>query len=181
MYLYCDNDTDFKVTLTNALTGAAITTGALKLTLADTTQTGLITNVTNSGVSPIVITSASHGLSTGDHVCVMNVVGNKAANGPQTVTRIDANTFSLDGTTGSGDWKDTSASATNPATDAPACYKTVPGVHNQSVSVYSSNLYVFEIANTINLISGRQYIGYLCETTSGDVRQVSITGRTAKV
>jgi hypothetical protein len=59
-----------------------------------------ITNATNT--SPIVITSAGHGLTTGKKVAVVNVGGNGAAKGTFTITVIDANTFSLDGSTGSG-------------------------------------------------------------------------------
>src|SRR5262245_51009020 len=57
-----------------------------------------ITGATNA--SPIVITSTAHGLSTGDRVTVASVGGNTNANGDWTVTRIDANTFSLDGSSG---------------------------------------------------------------------------------
>lgn len=59
-----------------------------------------ITNATN--VSPIVVTSAAHGLTTGNHIAVVNVGGNGAAKGTFTVTVIDANSFSLDGSAGSG-------------------------------------------------------------------------------
>ena len=59
---------------------------------------GTITNATNA--SPIVVTSAGHGLSTGTRVTIAGVLGNTAANGDFNATVIDANTFSLDGTTG---------------------------------------------------------------------------------
>ena len=52
--------------------------------------------------SPIVITSTSHGLQTGYEVEVSGALGNTAANGTTTVTRIDRDSFSLDGTTGNG-------------------------------------------------------------------------------
>jgi hypothetical protein len=52
-----------------------------------------ITGATNA--TPIVITAASHGLSTGDSVEVSNVGGNTAANGTWTVTVINGNSFSL--------------------------------------------------------------------------------------
>ncbi len=72
-------------------------------------DTGNITGATNA--SPIVITSAGHGLQTGMKVTVANVGGNTAANGTFTVTYVGANTFSLDGSSGNGaytsggDWK----------------------------------------------------------------------------
>lgn len=77
----------------------------------DFEETGVITNATNA--SPIVITSASHGLTTGMKVTVSGVLGNTAANGTFTITRLTADTFSLDGSTGNapytsgGVWKTT--------------------------------------------------------------------------
>ena len=59
---------------------------------------GPISGATNA--SPIVITSANHGLSTGTRVTVQNVLGNTAANGDWQITRVDGNTFSLNGSTG---------------------------------------------------------------------------------
>lgn len=64
------------------------------------TDTGNITGATNA--SPIVITSSSHGLSTGAVVTVAGVGVNTAANGTFVVTKIDSNTFSLNGSTGNG-------------------------------------------------------------------------------
>jgi hypothetical protein len=63
-------------------------------------DTGDVTGATNA--SPIVITSASHGLQTGTRVIVSGVGGNTAANGTFTITRVNANSFSLDGSTGNG-------------------------------------------------------------------------------
>lgn len=61
---------------------------------------GSVTGATNA--SPIVITSVGHGLKTGNIVTVANVLGNLAANGTFQVTRLTADTFSLDGSTGNG-------------------------------------------------------------------------------
>jgi hypothetical protein len=61
-----------------------------------------VTNATKA--SPIVITSPNHGLTTGHQVIVSGVGGNTAANGLFPITRIDANTFRLDGSTGNGDY-----------------------------------------------------------------------------
>ncbi len=55
-----------------------------------------------TNASPIVITSTAHGLTTGTLVTLSGVGGNTNANGTFAVTRINANTFSLDGTTGNG-------------------------------------------------------------------------------
>jgi hypothetical protein len=52
---------------------------------------------------PVVITSNDHGLQTGDTVEIANVGGMVEINGRSfTVTRVDANTFSLDGEDGTG-------------------------------------------------------------------------------
>ncbi len=63
-------------------------------------NTGSVTGATNA--SPIVITSASHGLTTGTRVTISGVLGNTAANGTFTVTVLTADTFSLDSSTGNG-------------------------------------------------------------------------------
>jgi hypothetical protein len=59
-----------------------------------------ITNATNA--TPIVVTSASHPLQNGDGVLISSVAGNTAANGRWKVTRIDANSFSLNESVGNG-------------------------------------------------------------------------------
>lgn len=59
-----------------------------------------ITGATNA--TPIVITSNGHGLSNGDLVAIAGVGGNTAANGIWSITAVTANTFTLEGSTGSG-------------------------------------------------------------------------------
>ncbi|MCK4958038.1 MAG: hypothetical protein KAT00_01530 [Planctomycetes bacterium] len=63
-------------------------------------ETGAITDATNA--TPIVITSATHGLSTNDYVRIIEVEGNTAANGDWQITKIGADTFSLNGSVGNG-------------------------------------------------------------------------------
>jgi hypothetical protein len=77
--------------------------------ISETGTPQTITQVTNSGVSPIVITSANHGLTTGQQVYITGVGGNTAANNTTTnpawtITVNDANTFSLNGSTANGDY-----------------------------------------------------------------------------
>ena len=62
--------------------------------------TASITSSTNA--TPIVITSAAHGLITGNTVVIVNHTTNTFANGTWEVTRIDDNTFSLDTSVGNG-------------------------------------------------------------------------------
>jgi CSLREA domain-containing protein len=59
-----------------------------------------ITGATNA--TPIVITSAAHGLLAGDQVIVTGVAGNTAANGNWILTVLDADRFSLNGSAGNG-------------------------------------------------------------------------------
>ncbi len=65
-------------------------------------DSGTVTDATQA--TPIVITSASHGLTTGTYVTVQGVLGNTAANTTTTVTVLDSSTFELDGSTGSGSY-----------------------------------------------------------------------------
>lgn len=60
-----------------------------------------ITNATQA--DPVVITAASHGLSTDDYVDISDIVGMTDLNGNQyQITRIDANSFSLNNIDGTG-------------------------------------------------------------------------------
>ncbi len=66
---------------------------------------GSVRTLTVSGATsaaPIVVTAPSHGWHTGWRVAVYGALGNTAANGFWTITRIDDNTFSLDGSAGNG-------------------------------------------------------------------------------
>jgi hypothetical protein len=63
-----------------------------------------ITNVT--GTTTVTITSAGHGLSTGDQIFIADVAGFSGVNTPvntlSTITVVDANTFTVNSATGSG-------------------------------------------------------------------------------
>lgn len=52
-----------------------------------------ITNATNA--TPIVVTATAHGLVTGDNISISGITGNTNANGYFKVTRLSADTFSL--------------------------------------------------------------------------------------
>jgi hypothetical protein len=69
-------------------------------TITPTTSSGVITGASNT--TPIVITSAGHGLYTGVWVKIGGVGGNVGANGTWQITVIDANNFSLDDSAGTG-------------------------------------------------------------------------------
>ncbi len=62
-----------------------------------------ISNVSGSGVSPIVITTTTtHALATGQQVTISGVNGATAANGTYQITVINTTQFSLNNTTGNG-------------------------------------------------------------------------------
>lgn len=65
-------------------------------------DSGTITNATNA--NPISVSSTAHGLTTGTTVTITGVTGNTAANGIFVVTVVDANTFTLNGSTGNGSY-----------------------------------------------------------------------------
>lgn len=78
-------------------TGALMANGTGSASKKDT---GTVTGATQA--TPIVITSASHGLKTGVRVTVTDVGGNTNANTTTTITRVDDNSFQLDSTVGNG-------------------------------------------------------------------------------
>ncbi|WP_293403640.1 alkaline phosphatase family protein [Polaromonas sp.] len=63
---------------------------------------GQVSNATNT--SPIVITTNASSPATGSQVFVSGVKGNTAANGTWTITQTGSDTFSLDGSNGSGSY-----------------------------------------------------------------------------
>lgn len=62
--------------------------------------TGTITDASNE--TPIVVTSAAHGLTTGTRVKIEGVGGNDAANDSFLITVLTSDTFSLDNSSGTG-------------------------------------------------------------------------------
>lgn len=81
---------------TGALTAYLKLNGNTIATLVSSTVA--ISGATNA--TPIVITSAAHGLQTGDTVQIKSVGGNTNANGIWTVTVLSSTTFSLNGSAG---------------------------------------------------------------------------------
>ena len=61
-----------------------------------------ITAATNA--NPIKITCTAHGFSTGDKVFIAGVGGNTNANGGYTITKVDANNFTLNGRSGNASY-----------------------------------------------------------------------------
>lgn len=105
-------------------------------------DSGTVTGATNA--TPIVVTSAGHGLTTGAFVTVSGVVGNTSANGSFAVTVLDADRFELDGSTGGGSY--TSGGAWN-----------VAGLYAYAVDATAANGY--EVASTYYVVLIGQVAG----------------------
>lgn len=143
---------DYEVTLqfsgTNDGGGAAEFHLAPKIIL-NTPKT--ITDATNA--DPIVVTSAGHGLKTGDGVIQSGVVGNTAANGDFIITRLGVDTYSLQTTAhadvaGNGDY------VSDGTVDA-----CIPG-----------NVYIEMLASNITL--GRGAASGIVAIAAGDILEV---------
>lgn len=146
MSLYVGNDSDVIVeTLQLASDFSIIEDAELFVSLCVIGTEDNITGATNAG--PIEITSAAHGLSTGDEIVIADVIGNAAANGAWTVTVTGANTFTLDGSAGSGVYE-----------DGGTWYRSLEGAHAIEL-VYSSarKYYRGVIPGTIAIVAGTQY------------------------
>ncbi len=76
-------------------------------------RTLAVTDATNA--TPIVITTAAHGLTTGMTVTITGVTGNTAANTTATVTVLSLETYELDGTVGNGAYIDGGLAVNSPA------------------------------------------------------------------
>lgn len=85
----------------SAISGAANNFGFGTAYLPDPIAPLAVTNATNA--SPISITtSTAHGMLTGEQVYIRNVAGNTAANGTWIITVTGTDTFTLNGSVGSG-------------------------------------------------------------------------------
>lgn len=111
------------------------TTSSLSPTINQDATTVNITAASNA--TPIVITAVGHGFNTGDKVYITGVSGNTAANGTWVITRLTADTFSLNGSVGNGTY--TSGGTVRKANfkwsdknggKAPSAYSTLSGVRN---------------------------------------------------
>lgn len=65
-----------------------------KITLFDNVTPVAVTSSTDA--TPVVVTATAHGLLTGDRVLIIGHTTNVAANGIFKVTKVDANSFSID-------------------------------------------------------------------------------------
>lgn len=167
--VYAGNDADFFVnnlqrTRDNSAINDAELTGVICFNTPKT-----ITGATNAG--PIVITAAGHGLTTGRQVMIINVAGNVAANGLWTITVVDANTFSLNGSNGSGAYA-----------SGGKVYPCVVGGTEIDLAYIagSSGNYVGTILATLELVAGVSYARFvLCSNYAffAGPTAISVTNR----
>jgi len=85
------------IATTARTTSVTITSGGISFVAAGTPTYGAVHTITGiTAATPAVVTSASHGLQTGDVVLIYGTTGMLQIAGLQfSVTRIDANTFSI--------------------------------------------------------------------------------------
>jgi hypothetical protein len=70
-----------------------------KALLTRSNATVAVSNAVDNGSGLVRLTTAAHGLTTGNKVYIKGVVGTTEANGLHTVTVVDATTIDLQGTT----------------------------------------------------------------------------------
>ncbi len=89
-----------KVFISGIAGGAAgnNTTGNPAWTITPVTSAKVVTGASND--APIKVTATAHGLATNDVVTVSGVLGNTASNGTWTITYVDADHFTLNGSSG---------------------------------------------------------------------------------
>ena len=117
---------------------------------------GTVTGATNAG--PIVITSANHGLTTGTKVYLADVGGNTAANGVFTITPIDANSFSLNGSDGSA----------SPAYTFGGTWVRTTSAGNPLLTKQSDTRYVLNLS-TVTLNQGTYIVSLLANSGITDL------------
>ncbi|MCH8828992.1 MAG: right-handed parallel beta-helix repeat-containing protein, partial [Planctomycetes bacterium] len=139
-----------------------------------TPAAGNITNASNPALVDIEISSAAHGLATGDVVTIQHVIGNLTANGTHVVTVTGLNTFKLDGVSGVDNY------APGPLGKSGVWYKTfivdVRGslIGNTINTNLGAGINIDLPAGTVflgdlkqNVIKGNRGIGFNLTTTAG--------------
>ena len=160
---------DVDNTLINDMT-ATITIGSLI-----EGEYGTITAATYA--SPIVITSAGHGLSNGTQIVIVDCVGNEAANGVHTVANATTNTFELSGSTGN-------AALKLPANtvDYPRWFKVVSGIADEAYTYVSPGKYVNQsIQSDSDFLPETEYWAVVKSSNYGFQMQGKVRGKVRKL
>lgn len=177
MQLYLHNDNNVWITdLKLEEDGSAINDAALEFTLGSMVEGeyGIITAATNA--SPIVITSADHGLSNGTDVLIVDCVGNEAANGVQSTLNVTTNTFDLSGTTGN-------AALILPTLEAnyPRWFKVIAGAKELAMDYVSPGNYLCEVDEAVNLLPEQDYWAFVKSTNYGYQVQGKVRAKVRKL
>lgn len=151
LYLHNDNNvwlTEMKLDEDNTLIEDAALTFSLGSLVEG--EYGTITAATNA--SPIVVTSAAHGLTNGTEILIVDCVGNEAANGVHVVANATTNTFELSGTTGT-------AALILPTDTAnyPRWFKIVSALSDVAMPNISPGKYLGEIDEAADLLPEQDY------------------------
>lgn len=80
---------------TSGGSGPITVTGPIQATTIRAVAPGTVTITNATNATPIVVTAVAHGLVTGDNISISGITGNTNANGYFKITRLTADTFSL--------------------------------------------------------------------------------------
>lgn len=143
LFIGIDNDL-IAEPFTDVSDNVPIEDAELYCTVCENDRTGIIVDATNA--TPVVIESTQHGLSTSDVVAVVNVGGNGAARGTFTITRVDDNHFSLNGSAGDGAY-----------TQGGRWWKAVPAAAEIPLD-FEGGRYLGVLLGSVGLIEAAKYV-----------------------
>ncbi|MEI8021763.1 MAG: hypothetical protein WCH39_26370 [Schlesneria sp.] len=137
--------TDFRDAISGALESDVTAFASLCVRTAPSGGSWLVENASTS--SPIVITSTNHGLVTGQKITIVNVGDQRGAHGTFVVTVVDANNFSLNGST--------SIAAYSQGGQFFACIQDCAGL---AFSLVDTGQYQVEIDGNVGLVNNTTYV-----------------------
>lgn len=139
----------------------------------------VVTDATNA--TPIVITSVAHALITGDSVIIAGVTGNLAANGTWVITVIDADTYSLNTSVGTGGYTGGGTAGTNIVNAVGGAFVSADSGRRVDVAAFSSFVTLIESGTRARVsdlnITGATIsaAGTVSQATAGIPRSVEIS------
>jgi len=140
----------------------AIASGAVGSLTNVTVRPRAVAVTAATTATPILLTTAAHGLATGDRVAIAEVGGNTAANGNWTVTVVSPTTFTLDGSVGNGAFTGGGYVVFCPASapNCPAAPTRTDRSRYQSIASAGDRVAGAQIAaaSRIDVVAGRSYV-----------------------
>lgn len=165
-----DGAGDYTIMLNMSGESAGVGADAFQVGVAINFQNGSILSSTNA--SPIVITAtAAHNLSNGQKVLITDHAVNTNANGTFIITAIDADEYSLGGTTGNGAGGETGVWSVAPE-DAVHAQRTFAASGSDVGSMSSSGIVTLAVSDTIGWVAQNEN-----DTDDLDVFQSSVSIR----